>query len=185
MESLEPRDLDYCPFYCEENVWRLLGRPEFAALPAWAVAVFADGAPVPVLRQRLGRSGDGLIHWDYHVFALVQVEGHFLALDFDSDQAFPSPAPAYLEAAFPPGQDPPAIFRLMEGGAFLAGFSSDRSHMRFPDGSWRATPPAWPCPAARAGADPWTLASILDPLSPGPGRLLGLGGFQDFLARGV
>ena len=30
-----PEGLEYVPFYCEENVWRLLSRPELAGLETW------------------------------------------------------------------------------------------------------------------------------------------------------
>ncbi len=179
---MEVSSLDYCPYYCEENVWRLLARPEFAGAETWALAVFGAGTSVPVLHQRLGRPGDGLVYWDYHVLALARQAGEVLVLDFDSDLPFPSPAADYLGAAFPPA--PRTVFRLMDGRAYCHSLVSDRSHMRRADGSWLAPPPAWPSPEASPGVRPWFLAAILDPNLAGIGSLLDLEGLLANLARG-
>jgi hypothetical protein len=146
--------LDYQAYYCEENVWRLLDRPEFANSATWAVLVSNEPRDVVTLRQRSGRSGDGLVHWDYHVFAVLAdpIEGR-VALDLDSDLPFPCRLGRYLEDSFPSGVQRAyhPVFRVMAGGDYVRGLISDRSHMRRPDGSWIAPPPSWPAPGAGSG----------------------------------
>ena len=119
MRKLDGAALDYAPFYCEENVWRLLARPELQEEPAWAVLVSNARREVVLLRQKAGRLGDGLIHWDYHVFAIASdpARGR-LALDFDSELPFPCPLPRYLEETFPSGVQKAFAprFRVMRGG---------------------------------------------------------------------
>ena len=88
MRFIEREYMDYVPFYCEENVWRLLRREELAAAQAWALIVSNAERRVVFMRQRSGRPVDGLVQWDYHVLALVGegTEGYF-ALDLDSEAA--------------------------------------------------------------------------------------------------
>jgi len=149
MLLLDRSDFDYAPYYCEENVWRLLARKELAGLPAWAVLVASPGRDVVLMRQRAGRLLDGLVHWDYHVFAIAddRTEGYAI-LDLDTDLPFPCRVPQYLEGTFPaqemPSRSVPYL-RLIESAEYLAAFASDRAHMRRPDGSWIAPPPPWPC----------------------------------------
>lgn len=155
MDRIEREGLEYQPYYCEENVWRLLARPELSGTVNWAVIVSNSAREVVCLRQRSGRPVDGLVHWDYHVFAVVtdSLQGR-LAIDMDSDLPFPSPLSRYLAATFPPGEIQRALtprFRVMKGGDYVSLFVSDRSHMRRPDGSWIAPPPPWPAPGAGSG----------------------------------
>ena len=150
----ERANFDYQAYYCEENVWRLLARPEFTDVASWAVLVSNEARDVVTLRQSSGRFGDGLVHWDYHVFAVATeaVEGR-LAFDLDSDLPFPCPLARYLEDSFPSGAQKGChpVFRVMEGGEYLRSLVSDRSHMRRPDGSWIAPPPPWPAPGSGRG----------------------------------
>lgn len=154
MCSIDRASLNYQAFYCEENIWRLLGRAQFQGRRSWAVIVSNQAREVILLRQLAGRPIDGLIHWDYHVFAVLE-EGaaQRLALDPDSDLPFPCPLDRYLEESFPADvqkrNDP--VFRLIPGDEYCAQLSSDRSHMRRPDGSWLAPPPSWPAPGSKEG----------------------------------
>jgi hypothetical protein len=145
---------DYRPYYCEENVWRLLARPELGDVASWAVIASNAAREIICLRQRAGRPVDGLVRWDYHVFAVADdpVAGR-LALDLDSDLPFPGPLARYLGLSFPPDVQPAfaPTFRVIKGSDFVAGFVSDRSHMRRPDGSWIAPPPPWPAPGSGSG----------------------------------
>ena len=118
MLSLDRLSLDYQARYCEENVWRLLARGELETRRAWAVIVSSRCGFVQALHQRAGRSGDGLVCWDYHVFAVVdEPDGPRLALDLDSDLPFPCPLARYLVESFSskhhPRQRP--LFRLIAG----------------------------------------------------------------------
>ncbi|HUW40774.1 MAG TPA: hypothetical protein VMV90_07160 [Rectinemataceae bacterium] len=155
MTHIERGELDYAPYYCEENVWRLLGRESLKSLRAWALLISNAERRVVFMRQRSGRPVDGLVQWDYHVVALVEggLEG-YLVLDLDSDLQFPCPLGAYLEASFPvdvqSAQAP--RFRAMSARDYVVNLVSDRSHMRRPDGSYLAPPPPWAHPGAPRAA---------------------------------
>lgn len=154
MHRIERAGLDYQAFYCEENVWRLLSRPEFAEMASWAVIVSNASRDIVLLRQITGRPVDGLVHWDYHVFAvLAEPMAGRVALDLDSELPFPCPLGRYLEDTFPEGVQRAFAprFRVMKGSDYLLGLSSDRSHMRKADGSWLAPPPPWPAPGSLEG----------------------------------
>ena len=187
-----PDGFDYAPFYCEENIYRLLPRPDFADLETWAVAVFSPGTSVPVRRQRRGEGPEGLIHWDYHVFALAKGDDGYRVLDFDTTLGFSTPAQDYLAAAFGGGHEGEGrhgsdrdgcavLFRVMDGREYRRRLESDRRHMRRPDGSWLAPPPAWQAPRG-CGAESWSLDAILSPSDAGPGRLMDLAGLESFVA---
>jgi hypothetical protein len=154
VRRIEREELDYQAYYCEENVWRFLARPELGDAASWAVLVSNPRRDLVLLRQRSGRPLDGLVHWDYHVFAVLAdpLEGK-VAFDLDSDLPFPCLLGRYLEDCFPAGVQRAFLprFRVMTGGEYLKGLVSDRSHMRRPDGSWLAPPPPWPEPGAGTG----------------------------------
>jgi protein N-terminal glutamine amidohydrolase len=156
VQRIERSGLDYQAFYCEENVWRLLARPEFADMASWAVVVSNAPRDLILLRQLSGRPIDGLVHWDYHVFAVLAepIAGR-VALDLDSELPFPCPLGRYLEDSFPEGVQRAYAprFRVMRGSEYVQGLVSDRAHMRRPDGSWLAPPPPWPAPGAHSGRE--------------------------------
>jgi len=149
VKRIERRDFEYQPYFCEENVWRLLARPEFANSMRWAAIVSNEAREIVTLRQRAGRLGDGLVHWDYHVFGIVAdpVRGR-IALDLDSDLPFPCQLLRYIHDSFPSGIQKGFLpsFRVMAGEEYVASLVSDRSHMRKPGGGWIAPPPPWPAP---------------------------------------
>jgi hypothetical protein len=171
---VERSDCDYAPYYCEENVWRFLARPGLAGHGAWALMVCNAAHDLIMLRQRAGRPMDGLVHWDYHALALVEdpVEGP-LALDFDSDLPFPCPLARYIDSSFPAAVQARSapVFRLVAAADYVAGFSSDRSHMRKSDGSWMAPPPPWDRPG-KSGNRPGNLLEWMDMGRKKPGRIL-------------
>jgi hypothetical protein len=175
--------LDYQARYCEENVWRLLGRADLAGRRAWAVIVSSPSGYLVALRQTAGRARDGLVCWDYHVFAIVEdLDGTRLALDLDTDLPFPCPLPLYLAATFPslrPHHRRP-LFRVMDAADYLAGLSSDRSHMRTPTGDYVAPPPPWPAPDSGKSN---TLMTWIDVSVDGPGTLLDLDQMLAFAGR--
>ena len=175
MLSIDRLSLDYQARYCEENVWRLLARSEFAARRAWAVIVTSPSGHFVALHQRAGRPGDGLVCWDYHVIAVVDdQDGTRLVLDLDSDLPWPCPLTLYLAESFPLVRQPRRrpIFRAIAAAEYLSGLASDRSHMRNPDGSYVAPPPPWPAPG---GGKSNTLMAWLDSSSSAPGILCDLG----------
>ncbi len=181
MIGIERGTCERVPFYCEENIWRLLARSDLAVDEAWVVIVSSPSKRVALLRQMAGRPGDGLVNWDYHVFSVASdSELGCLVLDVDSALPFPCPAFSYLEATFGRparrGQEP--LFRIMPAAFYVAKLSSDRSHMRGPDGGWLAPPPGWPAPG-----DPGerNLLSWIDLALPSPGMVVDLGGFESFI----
>jgi hypothetical protein len=166
-------ELDYQPYYCEENVHRLLSRAELAAWEAWAVVVSNRAKDALLMRQRAGRPVDGLVHWDYHVFAAVldPADGA-IALDLDSQLPFPCSLGRYLEDTFP--RDSPARvtarFRAIPAAEYVRCLSSDRSHMIRDDGSWIWPPPPWPAPGGDSEVRP-NLMHWVDVRRRTPGRL--------------
>jgi protein N-terminal glutamine amidohydrolase len=163
-------DLDYQAYYCEENVWRLLAGPLFGEAATWGIIVSNASRDLVFLRQRAGRPVDGLIHWDYHAFAVAvdPIEGK-IALDLDSDLPFPCALSRYLRETFPGGVQRASAprFRVLKGSDYVAGLISDRSHMRRPDGSWMAPPPSWPAPGYGSGKPSilmeWTNVGLRSP----------------------
>lgn len=137
------RAQDHQPFFCEENVLRLLQR---AALPPDAAAVFVsnDDRSVAMWGQRAA-SADPIV-WDYHVVALLPA--HDLVVDLDDRQQVAWPRRAWLAHAFREPLEPRfrARFRIVPRGELLARFSSDRSHMRDLQGRPLHPFPAWPAP---------------------------------------
>jgi len=178
-------ELDYQPYYCEENVFRLLGHPELAAWQAWAVLVSSRTQDAVLMRQRAGRPVDGLVHWDYHVFALLLDPGEgALVLDIDTQLPFPCPFSRYIEDTFPVGSPSveSARFRMIAAAEYLSSFSSDRSHMRRDDGSWIWPPPPWPAPGSAEGR-PSNLLRWIDVRRRSPGRLFDLRRLSALVSR--
>jgi hypothetical protein len=155
VDTIDRAGMDYQAFYCEENVWRLLARPEFKEAETWAVIVSNSPREVVLLRQLSGRPVDGLVHWDYHVFAVAAepIVGK-VALDLDSELPFPCPLARYLEDTYPEGLQRAfePRFRVIRGSDYIRDLASDRSHMRKADGSWLAPPPPWPAPVGNSGS---------------------------------
>ncbi|MBN1243382.1 MAG: hypothetical protein JXA15_11835 [Spirochaetales bacterium] len=175
LRALPPRGAcERAAFYCEENVHRLLGRPELEARRSWALLVSNASRSVAMAAQLAGPPPDGLVVWDYHVVALVSDGAdEALVLDLDTTLRFPLPLKAWLAASFPLELEPRLRprFRLFPAADYLAGLVSDRSHMRNGDGSWKAPPPPWPAPGSGAGL-PGTLMDWVDLEKPGPGLVL-------------
>ena len=185
MVQIDRPSLDYQAFYCEENVWRLLARQMFPAAKAWAVIVSSQSRRFVARRQKAGRPVDGLVCWDYHVFAVVDDQvGTRLALDLDSDLPFPCPLLRYLEESFlsmgRASQQP--RFLVIAAMDYLTGLASDRSHMRRPDGSYIAPPPPWPAPR---GEGTNTFMSWIEMSSGCPGTRYDLAQMHDFAAHGT
>ena len=144
----------YCPFYCEENVFRLCER-RAAQGPSTRddFVVFATGAPV--WRQVRGDP----VFWDYHVFLVSGAR----CFDLDTELDFPCGLREYVLASFRPSEfDAAQVFRVVPAEEFLRHFSSDRAHMLDPlTGSYLAPPPTWAC--IRGDADhPSNLLEYID-----------------------
>lgn len=143
-------ECDYAPYYCEENVYRLaekLGGSDRMCADGRAVFVTNPGRTVALLSQRAGNGPGGVVVWDYHVMLLTG------AAVYDLDTQLPCPLPAgeWLHHSAPqivyesyPDLTPQFIEVPLP--AFLAGFSSDRRHMKQADGKYIHPPPAWDAP---------------------------------------
>lgn len=141
------------PYYCEENVWMFLSARASARNGVQShdesFAVFVSNAErsVPFMRQK-NSGGEPVVFWDYHVVALARDGGKALVTDFNCDLDEPLDASLWLDASFGsfayPEEFQPS-FKVIDCADYLARFSSDRSHMRNPDGSFTAPPPRWPC----------------------------------------
>lgn len=158
---------DYCPCYCEENVYLLCKRRE--DFRDYVVFISSPRGVAPIWKQRRCK-GDTPVFWDYHVL-LVGQEGIY---DLDSQLPWPSPPSLYLEQALRP-LDPLTIqlnthFRIIEGVDFLARFASDRTHMIDKDGRWQQPPPAWPM--IQSGGESMNLFEYVDMQDQGTARFL-------------
>lgn len=179
--------MENVPFYCEENIWRLLSGMK--GRPSWAVLAFGLGATFAMLRQKAGRKGDGLVFWDYHVFALTSAyKDEPEILDFDTELGFKTRAEAYLDASFSGIReldDYAPVFRVLDGAEYARRLFSDRSHMRAEDGSWLAPPPPWSTPGMHLPQqERWPLAQLIDAKRTEPPSLFDLSSLRAFV-RGI
>ncbi len=164
----DPTAPDYQPFYCEENVARLVQSPLGPGL-AWH-ALFITNAPraVALWEQRLAPPSAPIV-WDYHVVAL-QVGAPpgrrrpALVFDLDTRLGVPCELHAYLADTFrelpPDARELAPRLRLVSAAELARTFASDRRHMRAADGAWLKPPPRWPLVTAAEHAH--TLDRYLD-----------------------
>ena len=124
---------DYAPLYCEENVRRLMDHPDVAGSERNVLFIARD------FRMWAQRAGSPCT-WDYHVILLVKSAG-WRVWDLDSLLGLDAPLETYLDRSF---KAPGPRFRVIDAATFATTFSSDRSHMKLPDGTYRAPPPPWP-----------------------------------------
>ncbi|GAQ79863.1 hypothetical protein KFL_000400060 [Klebsormidium nitens] len=156
-KKLDRTDSVHTPCYCEENVYLLVkklaetGRAAADYSDLFIVFVSNERKQVLMWRQQAGSEGDGACVWDYHVFLVqkrVESEGGSLIWDLDTTLPFPVRFSTYYDEAFRPSirlyKEFERLFRVVPAQTYLQHFSSDRSHMRRPDGSWMAPPPPYP-----------------------------------------
>lgn len=155
-------DLLYQAFYCEENVFHLCQDPRFARRAPAAIFVTGAGGECAMWHQRAARRPGAPLSWDYHVFLIARDPWEIW--DLDTVLGCPVPAATYLRRSFRPEIELPEeltpVLRVVSAGELLETFSSDRSHMRHPDGRYRKPPPPWP-PIGAPGA-PSSLGRYLD-----------------------
>ncbi|HEY8427041.1 MAG TPA: hypothetical protein VIL20_01650 [Sandaracinaceae bacterium] len=168
----------YAPFYCEENVWWLAQEPRLAGLPREVVMVSNEARAVACFAQRAAPSEGAPVVWDYHVVLAVRRPEGVEVEDLDCTRGFPLEAGDWLEATFGPARAlPPRYaprFRVIDADAYVSLFSSDRAHMRAPDGGWLAPEPPWPA-IVRGPSNLLRLADVTDPFV---GELLDLTGLR-------
>ena len=165
----------YTAYYCEENIWHLCAERRGAGLASTVLLVTNPDRRTVLFQQRAADPGQPIV-WDYHVILLsLSDDGTWLVWDLDTRLAMPLPFPDYAALTFaPPGVLAPSFeprFRVIDGGDWLAGFSSDRSHMRKKNGLYRAPPPPWPVIVV-PGAP--SFLSWLDEDAAGPGQWMSL-----------
>ncbi len=142
----------YHPCYCEENVWWLCQHQGVASFDRWVVFISNAERRCALFQQQAGPAGRAVV-WDYHVILVVRGDHQAQAWDLDSRLSLPCGLFDYLAQTFPFGEGAFAPrFRVVEAADFLRSFVTDRSHMRAPDGRWRAPPPPWPAPGAEGQA---------------------------------
>lgn len=140
----------YCPFYCEENAWHLLGDAPWGegVDAAWAVAVTNARGAAALWYQRAAPVPGEPVLWDYHVFAVSERAGQRTVWDPDTTLGMPCDGPTYVERTFQPtrmvGTPWAPMFRRVAAARYRGRFTSDRSHMRGEDGAWLQPPPSWP-----------------------------------------
>lgn len=161
------------PFYCEENVWHLCQEPALAARRRDVVFVSNAARACAMGSQKAGRGKP--VVWDYHVVLLAWDPAEIW--DVDCTLGAPLPAIDWLRASFHPGVEPRFLpsFRVVPADLFVETFTSDRSHMRLPDGSFRAPPPPWP--VIGTSSAPSNLMSFVDMERPFLGEVLSLPAF--------
>lgn len=169
----------YTPYYCEENIWWLCQEPRCHAARREVVFISNELRACALFCQRAAPAPDLPVLWDYHVVLAVHRERGVEVWDLDSTQGAPLSASDWLALTFGPAARLPEElhprFRVVDADAYLAAFSSDRGHMRGPDGSWQAPPPEWPC----IGQGEPTLARFVDVGSPFVGEVLGLDALRE------
>ncbi|KAI9188682.1 Protein N-terminal glutamine amidohydrolase [Blastocladiella emersonii ATCC 22665] len=173
MDRERRKPFTYTACYCEENVHRLLDEHlpvgsvpphapgEFRVAEAFAVFISNASKAVP-LWHHWDRDANApvVVCWDYHVIAIAVCRaptGAQIALVYDLDSYLPFPCRLFDYATYAllassdgsPPTDNPAFthaYRVVPRAEFLATFSSDRRHMRAPDGSggWTKQPPPYP-----------------------------------------
>lgn len=109
------------------------------------------GSRVACWFQRIAEPGEGVL-WDYHVVLAERRPDGVVVWDLDTRLGCPCPAALWVGATF---QDPARVpdryhprFRVAPSEVFVAGFATDRSHMRDARGRFRKPPPPWDPPGA-------------------------------------
>lgn len=152
MKTPRREDCVYTSCYCEENVWKLCSwfrsEGEIQLQELQALFISNHYRTVPLWKQKSGR-GDFPVVWDYHVILLWSGPGSEpLVFDLDSVLDFPCGLQEYSALALRSDRDlNPQYHRMIRSvpaDLFLQKFSSDRSHMKKPDGSWTMPPPDYP-----------------------------------------
>jgi hypothetical protein len=171
--------IDYAAFYCEENIWRLCQNPALADMDCDVVFISNHARQCALWGQRAGRSGDGLVLWDYHVVLLARGEQGAQIWDLDAMAGCPLAFEAWWEASWPRVVTAPRamrpLFRVVARARFVEVFSSDRGHM-CAGGVWSAAPPAWP----RIGSGPSNLMEFVSMREGFEGRVMEAGAFEAY-----
>lgn len=195
----------YARYWCEENIWHLcrerLDEPEATRPTAIRVLVVSNLEHACALWQQRAAPAPSLpVLWDYHVLMLCREpsiqggqggpegqgsrggQGGWSVWDLDTTIGLPVAIDDYLRGTFlrRHGAHAP-LFRVFDGADYVRVLSSDRSHMRRPDGSWTEPPPPWP--PILAGES--NLMRLIDMREKTPGEVMTLGELERRFARPV
>lgn len=137
-------DFDYTPFYCEENIWKLVNHPDFQNKQGWVVFISNPAKKCPMWHVKEAGGSNEPVIWDYHV-VLMTCSPHWRVWDFDTRLGFPVSAGSYLNYSFRSEvlEDLKPYFKLVDIPFYRKSFSSDRQHMLGLKGEWMAKPPLW------------------------------------------
>mgnify|MGYP000214469078 FL=1 len=144
LSRFKREDFSYQAAYCEENIWHLCQQTSLQN--SYVVFILSQGDAFPMLNQRASQDPSLPIFWDYHVVLLVIADTSQI-YDFDTMLPFNTDIETYFSHSFVAenllaAHEIPR-FRLVPSGEYVELFSSDRSHMKTPNG-WLAPPPSWP-----------------------------------------
>lgn len=177
--KINKESIRHAPCYCEENIWHLAQRQEFAGYDPHAVFISNFQRIVHFEAQRIC-DGTHFMCWDYHVILIAEDSGEWFVFDPDSTLDFGCGLQEYLTASFPFGdriaQAP--LFRVIKAAEYTRSFSSDRRHMRKADGSFHASPPVWPV-IQGAECSSFNLWDFVDMVNVGQGEVLDLVGLRE------
>jgi len=153
--------MDYQPFWCEENIWRLTSDACVGPGERFVLLLTGSSGHVACWGQRAASSPEAPVLWDYHV-VLVVCQDTWTVWDLDCRAGYPLPALTWLGATFPCPETVRPVFHprclLIPADEYRTQFTSDRAHMRNIDGSWQQPPPPWPVPHQANGT---TLATYV------------------------
>ncbi|KIY66302.1 hypothetical protein CYLTODRAFT_398990 [Cylindrobasidium torrendii FP15055 ss-10] len=139
-----PETAIYTSCYCEENIYFLA--KSFIDHETYVVFVSNENKTVAIWNQKRARSPDIPVVWDYHVILVLKTANSSWIYDFDAVNASPILLEEYMGRSFLPDVLPAfrCLFRVVPSRLFFETFSSDRSHMICPDGTYSVTPPTYP-----------------------------------------
>jgi len=183
MIRIQPKDA-YWPYFCEENVWRLIEALPAEVTDAAAIFISNAGRRVALWQQKHASSPNAPLIWDYHAMMIALIDDEWQALDLDSLLPLQTPMLEYLDATFPQpkylGPEYAPTFRMIDGAWYRNCFRSDRRHMRRDDGSWLAKPPPHP-PTSHTESN---VMELVDMTSDIEGDIFDLAGLRAWLVSG-
>ncbi|MDX9802191.1 MAG: hypothetical protein RBT69_12745 [Spirochaetia bacterium] len=154
-------DFRYHPYYCEENIYLLCADffREKDDTGAHVLLITNSFGGCSFACQKIAHEGR-IVLWDYHVV----LHTDSLIYDFDSTLPFPCPADQYLCNTFLPETSfiYQPLFNAVPARTYLDKFSSDRRHMKNPDGNWKKPPPPWPLISGWSAESTHELPRFLD-----------------------
>lgn len=164
-DQIPEGQIQYHPFYCEENIWLLAQHPQLKQYKKRAVFISNPIGQCPLFAQRASTDG-GYVVWDYHVVLLLEDDAHWI-WDLDTLLNTPCLLQHWLRGTFPQVEQMPPqlwpLFRLVDSQDLLEHFCSDRRHMRDDNGDYVHPPPPWPPPTISGVEHNLEMFTTIDP----------------------